>query len=440
VVLGVRSAVFMPVSDLGLIIVDEEHESSYKQDDHLRYHARDVALMRASLLKIPVVLGSATPSLQSAYHFRANRYTLLSMPNRIFERPLPELQVVDMRRESRKNRVLSLPLQRALLETLEKGEQALIFLNRRGFAAFLLCKTCGHVLQCLYCSVSLTFHQQDQSLRCHYCGWQRSVPQRCPSCEQEALVPHGFGTERVEREVRTLLPEERVVRIDRDTASHPGRVVEYLNAVRSSRVKVLIGTQMVAKGHDFPNITLVGIINADTALQVPDYRAGETTVQLLMQVAGRAGRGEKPGRAILQTYNPFHYTIDSVLQLDYLAFAQKELESRERLQYPPFTKFLKFLVTATKEEETREAAHQLAGLCREISAGMRHSDRHVAVLGPSPAPILKLSTRYRWHVFVKAWTNRDLQEFTEIVLSRVKDQSPLRRVQLAVDRDPVSIL
>jgi primosomal protein N' (replication factor Y) len=438
VILGVRSSIFMPVSNLGIIIVDEEHDASYKQEDRLRYHARDVALMRASKLGIPIVLGSATPSLQSLNHCRTKRYHLLSIPGRVLDRPLPTFQVVDMRRERGGSRIISNALRKELLETVQNGEQALLFLNRRGFATFYLCPECGNVVQCLHCSVSLTYHQKDDCLRCHYCGSERPVPDRCPDCDHGALTAVGFGTERIEEEVKKILPGAGIVRIDRDTASQPRNMLKLLDAVRCRRADVLIGTQMIAKGHDFPHITLVGVVNADTALQISDFRAGESTVQLLMQVAGRAGRGEKPGRVILQTYNPQHYTIRSVVNMDYMEFCKEELASREKLQYPPYTRMLKLLVTAPNEGVTRDAAHLLASLSREASDLLSEHNRHVAVLGPAPAPVQKLNNRFRWHIYIKGWTSQDLQLFIEAVMDRMKTVPQLRRVQIAVDRDPVS--
>ncbi|MHC1741970.1 MAG: primosomal protein N' [Syntrophobacteraceae bacterium] len=440
VILGVRSAIFMPVRELGLIIIDEEHDPSYKQEDHLRYHARDVALVRARSLGIPILLGSATPSLQSIANAQQQRYTLLTLPNRVFDRPLPEVRLVDMRRETRRDRILSRPLREALLETVGAGEQALLFLNRRGFASFLVCTACGHVPQCIHCSVSLTFHQHTNLLQCHYCGLEASVPPECPQCEKGVLLFHGFGTERLEEEVRKLLPDKTIIRIDRDTVKHSQRLVEYFNALRTSEAHVLIGTQMIAKGHDFPGITLVGIVSGDTALQVPDYRAGETTVQLLMQVAGRAGRGEKAGLAILQTYNPSHYTIESALRLDYGAFCDRELEIRRELQYPPHTRFIRFLVTDINEDLTREAAHELAALCRDIAVRARGAGSHAAVLGPSEAPLARLNRRYRWHVFVKAWSTQALTSLTQELLRMKSGTSSLKRLQLIIDRDPVSSL
>ncbi len=440
VLLGVRSAVFMPVSNLGLIIVDEEHDASLKQDDHLRYHGRDTAIMRARLLGIPIVLGSATPSLQSMHNVRRNRHALLSLPRRIHDRPLPEVRVVDMRTERRGYRILSSALQEAILETVQAGSQVLLFLNRRGFSSFLLCNTCGEALQCPHCSVSLTYHQSREHLRCHYCGWSQAVPEHCPTCDHAALIRHGFGTERVEEEVRKLLPGEPVVRIDRDTVKQSARITEHLNAIRHARAKILIGTQMIAKGHDFPNLTLVGIVNADTGLQIPDYRSAETTVQLLMQVSGRAGRGETPGLVLLQTYNPTHYSIEAALEGDYAKFCETELQKRRDLQYPPFTRLIRFLLTDPSEPRAQEAARRFGAICRDTADALKTRGRHVLVLGPSPAPLQKLSNRHRVHVLAKTWSSQDLQDFAREALARGKADSTVRRVSLAVDRDPVHTL
>jgi primosomal protein N' (replication factor Y) (superfamily II helicase) len=440
VLLGVRSAVFMPIQNLGLIIVDEEHDASLKQDDHLRYHGRDVAIMRARMLKIPILLSSATPSLQSMQNVRLNRHTLLSLPRRIHDRPLPEIQVVDMRQENKAHRILSHALRESIVDTVSSGNQLLLFLNRRGFSSFLLCSVCGEVVQCPHCSVSLTYHQSQNLLCCHYCGWKQAIPEHCPTCDHAALIRQGFGTERVEDEVRKLLPNEPIVRIDRDTVKQSARIIDHLNTIRRSEAKVLIGTQMIAKGHDFPNMTLVGIINSDTALQIPDYRSAETTVQLLMQVSGRAGRGEIPGRVLLQTYNPTHYTIEATLQGDYQRFCETELGKRKSLQYPPFTKFVRFLLTDTNEIRTQEAAHQLAEICSNVAVNLKSRGRHVSIMGPAPAPLQKLNNRHRYHVMAKTWTNGDLQDFTTEILSRARSIPVIRRVSFAVDRDPVNTL
>lgn len=438
IVLGARSAVLSAVKDLGLIVVDEEHDPAYKQEDRLRYNARDVALMRAKILGIPIVLGSATPSLQTIYRSRTGQYRRVSLPSRIFGRPLPELEIVDMKRESGRGGIFSAKLRESIEQVLKDGRQALIFLNRRGYAKYYLCNACGHVLQCVSCSLTLTYHKKEDCLRCHYCGWETSLPERCPSCSHAALFAHGFGTERVEKEIGRLFPGARTVRVDRDTMSSPEKLLDALDAVRSGRVNVLLGTQMIAKGHDFPNITLVGVINADAGLQVSDFRAGENLVQLLFQVAGRAGRGGEPGRVILQTFSPYHYTIESLLQMDYDGFCEKELMSRNELQYPPFTRLLKFLVTAKDEKIVREGAQFLAALCREKASVLKESEKHIAVLGPSPASYVKLKDRFRWQVFVKAWRSADMQHFVEIVLGSVKSDPGLRDVQVTVDRDPAS--
>ena len=440
VVLGVRSGIFMPVADPGLIIIDEEHDASFKQDDRLRYHARDAAVMRAKFLGIPVVLGSATPSFQSLEGCRSGRYTRLSLPNRVCDRPQPTMEFVDMRREMAGNRVISHSLQRALEETLQKNRQALLFLNRRGLSTFFLCRICGSVLQCDACSVSLTYHGPKDRLLCHYCGREKPPPELCPVCGRSGLIPHGFGTERVEEEIKRLFPKARTIRLDRDTASDSAEVAVRLDAMRDARADILIGTQMVAKGHDFPNITLVGVINADTSLQIADFRAGETTVQLLLQVAGRAGRGDDPGRVILQSFNPSHYTLVSVLKNDYEGFSEREMESRSMLQYPPYAKLLRFLVTAPDKDEARRGAEALAALCRLIAADMKAGNIHAAVMGPSPAPLVRLKNRFRRHLFIKTWTSREMQEFVEAVLRRIGESPHLRRVAVTVDRDPLTTL
>ena len=440
VVLGARSAVFMPIQNLGLIIVDEEHDLSYKQEDRLRYHARDVALVRAHMLGIPIVLGSATPSLQSLHHGLAGRYQTLNLPSRIFERPLPTLEVVDMRLQRGRFRILSGRLQEALKQTIGNGRQAILFLNRRGFATFLLCRSCGEALPCPHCSVTLTYHRERDLLSCHYCGYEQRQPDRCPRCDHTRLFLLGFGTERVEHELREFLPEVRLARMDRDVVTHSREMVRILDRVRSHQVDVLIGTQMVTKGHDFPNVTLVGVINADISLQMSDFRAGETTVQLLTQVSGRAGRGDDPGHVIIQTYNPRHPAIRCVFDGDYLSFAKQELEARKRLQYPPYTRLMKFLVTDRDPESARQAAQELARICREQATHMGTHKQAVAVLGPAPAPLSKLKNRYRWHLYVKAWNSKDLLDFAEAILTQAKGSAVLRRVQLSVDRDPVSTL
>ncbi|MHC1729845.1 MAG: primosomal protein N' [Syntrophobacteraceae bacterium] len=436
VVLGARSAVLTPLRNLRLIIIDEEHDTSYKQEDRLRYNARDVALMRGKTLGVPVVMGSATPSLTTMYRCSQGQYRTLLLPSRIMDRPHPEFEIVDMRREGGRGGMFSMKLREGIAETLQRGQQTLLFLNRRGFAKYFLCNSCGHTLQCVSCSVTLTYHKGDDCLRCHYCGWETHLPDRCPACAHAALFPHGFGTEKVEKELKNLFPEARVVRMDRDTMSSYDRLVDALDEVKSGKADILLGTQMVAKGHDFPNITLVGIINADAGLQVPDFRAGETLVQLLLQVAGRAGRGDEPGRVILQSFNPFHFTIESALRLDYDGFCDAELKSRKMLQYPPFSRLLKILVTANAEESAQSGARLLSALSRKKAETFRSAGRHIAVMGPAPAAFVKLKNRFRWQIFIKTWTSSDMQDFVGAVLESVKGDPNLRSVQITIDRDP----
>lgn len=438
VVLGARSAVLTPVLDLGLIIVDEEHDSSYKQEDHLRYNARDVALMRGKIVGAPVVMGSATPSVTTMHRCGENKYRSISLHSRVMNRPSPQFEVVDMKREGGRAGIFSFKLQEAVGQTLHSGRQALLFLNRRGYDRYYLCNACGQALHCVSCSVTLTYHKKDNRLRCHYCGWETTLPERCPICTQAALFAHGFGTEKLEKEVKRLWPAARVVRMDRDIMNTHNRLISALDSVRSGKADILLGTQMVAKGHDFPNLTLVGIINADAGLQAPDFRAGEVLVQLLIQVAGRAGRGDEPGRVILQTYNPSHFTIESALRLDYDGFCREELKSRKTLQYPPFARLLKILVTSASEESARSGARLFAAICREKAEVFRSTGSSVAVLGPSPSAYLKLKNRFRWQVFIKTWTSSDMQKFMECALESIKGDPALRAVQVTVDRDPAS--
>ncbi len=438
IVLGARSAVLMPVQDLGLMIVDEEHDSSYKQEDRLRYNARDVALMRGKIVGAPVVMGSATPSISTVYRCLEGKYRSISLHNRVMNRPQPQFDVVDMKREGGHAGIFSFKLKEAIRETVRGGHQALLFLNRRGYSSYYLCNACGEALHCLSCSVTLTYHEKDNCLRCHYCGWETPLPERCPVCANATVFAHGFGTEKVEKEVKKLFPDAHVVRMDRDVLNSHHQLISALEAVRSGKADILLGTQMVAKGHDFPNLTLVGIINADAGLQAPDFRAGESLVQLLIQVAGRAGRGDEPGRVILQTYNPSHFTIVSAIKLDYEGFCREELKSRETLQYPPFARLLKVLVTSASEESAQAGARLFAGICREKAQDFRSAGTNVAILGPSPSAYVKLKNRFRWQVFIKTWKSSDMQTFIESAIESIKGDPALRAVQITVDRDPAS--
>ena len=390
VVVGTRSAVFAPLPSVGLIVVDEEHDASYKQEESPRYHGRDVAIMRAKRAGALVVLGSATPSLESYRHATSGRYRLFTLPQRVGRRPLPSVRVVDMREEfaaQGADVVLSRELTEALDARLTRGEQALVLLNRRGFATAVFCRECGRSLECPNCSVSLTFHRAAGQARCHYCGYARARPTTCPECAGRYLEQVGFGTERVEAEIVTRWPDARVARLDRDTVRRRGAAAQLLGRFASGAIDILVGTQMVAKGHDFPNVTLVGVISADVGLGVADYRAAERTFQLLTQVAGRAGRGEIPGAAIVQTLHPDHYSIRHACRQAYEPFYDEEQRFRLAMQYPPEVALVSAVVRGTHYRQTMQEAADLV-------AALKRRPRRFRVLGPAPAPLGRLRAQY----------------------------------------------
>ena len=436
VALGTRSAVFLPLRNCGLIIVDEEHDPSYKQEDRLRYNARDVALMRAQMLQIPILLGSATPSLQSYHNAREGRYGLFTITQRVHRHPLPEVEVVDMRRE-RSPRMFSNRLKEALEETFAMGFQSLLFLNRRGYAPYVLCRSCGYVATCRRCSIPLTYHIDENNLRCHYCGFVTENIQTCPKCERSVLLYIGFGTEKIEKEVKTILPQAQIARIDRDVIKNMKDLVSTLNQIRQGKVQVIIGTQMITKGHDFPLLSLTGIINADGALALPDFRSGELTAQQLLQVSGRAGRRESIGRVIIQTYNPSHYVIESAVKGDYSLFCEKELESREKLFYPPYARMARIICESTDMEKVYEGVYDLADFIRSTA---QPENWECVVIGPAPAPFFKLRDRYRWHILVKARHSAVLTEFLAKIWHSKAVDKLRRKIKVTVDRDPITCL
>ncbi|HHV93288.1 MAG TPA: primosomal protein N' [Firmicutes bacterium] len=403
IVVGARSAVFAPFTRLGLIIIDEEHEQSYRQEDMPRYHARDVALWRAKRHGAVVVLGSATPSVESAYLAETGVYRQLVLPERIETRPLPPVEIVDMRAELKHgNRsMLSRRLRLAISQRLQKREQMIILLNRRGYATCVLCRECGHVMQCKNCRVTLTYHEPDRSVRCHYCGWQVPLPRLCPECRSQLLRRFGVGTQRVEEVLLREFPGARVLRMDMDTTRRKGAHRAILGAFERGEADILLGTQMIAKGLDFPNVTLVGVISADTSLSIPDFRAGERTFQLLTQVAGRAGRGDKGGEVIIQTYNPEHYSIQAAAAHDYTAFYQEELSFRREMGYPPYAFLARVLISGPAEGEVMETAHKAWEALRQLTADLGLKPQDVGIFGPMPAPLSLVRKRYRWHIIVK---------------------------------------
>jgi len=439
IVVGARSAVFAPVPNLGLIVVDEEHDPAYKNEGGLPYQARDAALYRGHLAGTAVVLGSATPAITTFYHAQQGKYGYLSLPQRVTPQPLPQIHLIDLRhqREGRRRAILAAPLRLALQDTLARGEQALLFLNRRGYANVYFCLFCGHIRQCPACSVTLTLHRREGRLRCHYCGYQEDIPALCPACQSAALKHHGLGTERLEKEVQALFPQARIGRLDRDTATTARQVRAILEELRGRRLDLLIGTQMITKGHDFPQVTLVGVVMADLSLYFPEYHAGERTFQLLTQVAGRAGRGDRPGQVFIQTFHPDHPALQAALTQDYQAFYQTELAARQELGYPPFTRLALLTVQSKNADKAAKAAaataQQLQSLL--ITAGLTS---HVRVLGPAPAPRSRLKEYYRWHILLKSYGRQPLAT----VLAAVRTLAAQKigsAVALFIDVDPVGM-
>jgi primosomal protein N' (replication factor Y) (superfamily II helicase) len=439
IVVGARSAVFSPVPNLGLIVVDEEHDPAYKNEGGLPYQARDAALYRGQLAQAAVVLGSATPAVTTFYRAREGKYHYLNLPRRVTPQALPQIHLINLKeqRERRRLPIISSPLRLALSETLARGEQALLFLNRRGYANVYFCLFCGHILQCPSCSVTLTLHRQEERLRCHYCGYQEPVPAVCPECQSAALKHYGLGTERLEKEVQVLFPQARVGRLDRDTASRSGQALAILGELKEQRLDILIGTQMITKGHDFPQVTLVGVVAADLSLFFPEYHAGERTFQLLTQVAGRAGRGDIPGQVFIQTFHPEHVALTATQNHDYQAFFEAELRTREILGYPPFTRLALLTVQGKTPEHVERAA---AATVRNLQAAVASKDwgAYLRILGPAPAPRSRLKEYYRWHILLKSYGRRPLAELVQKIRVGFGKKWGTG-IGLLVDMDPVGM-
>ena len=432
VVVGTRSAVFAPLDGVGLVVVDEEHDTSYKQEESPRYHARSVAIMRAQAAGALVVLGSATPSLETFNHARRGRYRRVAMTERVHRRPLPGVQVVDMRAEMASEAgeaAISRSLAEALERTLARGEQALILLNRRGFAAAVLCRQCGRTFECPNCSVSLTLHRRAGRVRCHYCNYSATRPSTCAHCAGPYLETVGFGTERIEAELAELLPEAAVARLDRDAVRRRGAAQSLLARFRAGEIDVLVGTQMIAKGHDFPNVTLVGVVSADVGLQVADFRAAERTFQLLTQVAGRAGRGDRPGTAIVQSFHPEHYSIVHACRQAYGPFFDEEMRYRTALHYPPVVSMVNAIVRGRSLAAAMRDAARMAGMLRAARSSFE-------VLGPAVAPISRLRGQHRAQIFLKGVNRTAMRAAVRATLEANPDLG--RRV--TIDVDPVSLL
>ncbi|OGR01754.1 MAG: primosomal protein N' [Deltaproteobacteria bacterium RIFOXYD12_FULL_50_9] len=439
IVIGARSAVFAPLDNIGLIIVDEEHDGAYKQEDGLRYNARDLAVLRASQTLATVILGSATPSITTYYHALTGKYRLLELTKRIENRPLPEVQIIDLKKiptVSGAPPLFSNDLVNGIKETLAAGDQVLIFLNRRGFSNFMLCQDCGKSVQCRQCSVTMTLHQGRRELACHYCGTTMRSDICCPHCRSSRLVGVGSGTERVEDELAKRFPKARIARLDKDTATDRNYYIKIFKAVRERQIDILIGTQMIAKGLHFPNVTLVGIIWADASLGLPDFRAGERTFQLLAQVTGRAGRGEKPGRVIIQTHQPQHYSVVTAQAHDYQGMVDRELSLRRELGFPPFARLINFRIEGEEEGRTREAAELLAGLLKKLI----RKPSSLIVLGPAPAPLTRLRSQYRWQILLKGIEVEALNDVCTRLLAGLPPVLKGKAIKLMVDVDPENML
>lgn len=435
VVVGTRSGIFAPVQNLGLVIVDEEHDGSYKQQETPRYHARDVALMRAKEANAVAVLGSATPSIESRFNADSGKYTLLRLPDRIARRPMPQVQLIDMRvefLETRKQATFSRKLIEEMDLRLKQGEQTMLLLNRRGFSSFLVCRACGERLQCANCAVALTHHRRDRRMLCHYCGYAEKIPTECPKCGSDHIQFLGTGSERVEDELHLLLPTARIARLDRDSTAGKGAFEQILQSFRAGDIDILVGTQMIAKGHDIPNVTLVGVVLADIGLSMPDFRAAERTFQLLTQASGRAGRGDAPGRVIVQTLSPEHYAVRLAADQDYEGFYKKEMEFRKWLRYPPFAAVANVLLRAEKQQDALDMATQLGYLLNPPPEGIR-------VIGPAEAPVPRLKNEYRYQILLKAVKRAVLRDMlNQLRAFAQKDRWPA--TALVIDVDPISLM
>ena len=449
IVIGPRSAIFAPVQKLGMLIIDEEHSDSYKSETAPRYHAREVAQKRSDLANCLVLLGSATPSLESFHRARNGSYQLLNLPNRVFDRKMPDVHIVDMRTELKKgNRTIFSDLLRsAIEERLVRREQIILFLNRRGHSTYVFCRTCGYVERCDNCSISLTYHREKQQLICHHCGSNRPTQPLCPQCSSEAIRFFGAGTEAVEQEVHKAFPLARVKRFDADSTARKNAHQQILDEFGQQKIDILIGTQMVSKGLDFPNVTLVGVIAADTALNLPDFRASEQTFSLLTQVAGRSGRAELEGKVVIQTYMPEHYCIEAAQKHDYLDFYAQEIVARDALRYPPFAHVATLLLRGKDEQAVIEAAHATRDQLEIWQTDQEHASQvpkvegtSVEILGPAPAPLSKIEGKFRWHLLLRSTDPKKMGQ----LFKRFTDEPPAiiksKAIEFVIDIDPTNTL
>jgi len=436
VIVGTRSAIFAPAEKLGLVIVDEEQESSYKQEETPRYHGRDVAIVRAKLENALALLGSATPSLETYHHARSGKYELLTLTQRVAERSLPAVEILDLRedfKQTHQTSPISSRLREALQECLNFQTQALVLINRRGYSWSVICRSCGATVQCANCSISMTHHKNRNRLECHYCGSAQSIPKNCPKCDSKYVYFFGEGSEQLEERLRKEFPEARIARLDRDTARTKRQFQETLGAFADGALDILVGTQMLAKGHDFQRVTLVGVISADSSLHLPDFRAAERTFQLLTQVAGRAGRGDLPGRVLIQTYYPEHYAIQDAVRQDYSAFFERELHFRRMMAYPPFTALANIIVRDTSLENAIRYSRQLSEYFSP------HDVKGLRILGPAAAPLAKLKREHRFQFLLKSPKRSLLAKILGGAMAYL-DLKEIPETAVLVDMDPLSLM
>ncbi len=451
IIIGPRSAIFAPLRDIGLIVVDEEHDSAYKQDDGIRYNARDLAVALARRSECPVVLGSATPSAESYANARRGRYKLLRLTHRALGRPLATVEIVDLREQlatkavrineqsGAEGETAPVPISPVLIDALRTnlaaGGQSLVFLNRRGYHNFLQCHLCGNVIACPNCSVSLTFHLRDRTIRCHYCGQSVAAPEKCEACGGFGLEGQGFGTERLTHTIAELIPNARIERMDSDTSGRRGTRGAIVDALRRGALDIVVGTQMITKGFDFPGVTLVGVVLADLTLNLPDFRSAERTFQLLTQVAGRAGRGEQPGRVLIQTYAPHHYSVRAARDQDYERFMRREFNLRRELDYPPFARLVMVRIEGADASLVNDISRRVAVILGRLAQpdGLR-------VLGPAPAPIERIKQRYRWQVVLKSQDFKAMRAAIATMRAQIAEAAERAKVRVAIDIDPVNMM
>jgi primosomal protein N' (replication factor Y) (superfamily II helicase) len=434
IVIGARSAIFAPVTNLGLIIVDEEHEQSYKQETSPRYQGRDLAIVRARLEKAAVILGSATPSLESWYNSELGKFNLHQLSSRPTPQGLPDIQLLDLRSEEQTD-LLSLTLRDAIQECLEKKEQVILLQNRRGFASFVQCQACGILQQCPNCEISLYYHHDQDALLCHYCGYKIPIPRKCPACGGYTFSFGAPGTQKIEQLLKIYFPTARVMRLDSDSSGKKDTYSRMYDKMHRGEIDILLGTQMISKGLDFPHVTLVGVVLADISLNVPDFRSAERTFNLLTQVAGRSGRGEKPGKVIIQTWNPEHYAIQYACRQDFTSFATEEMQYRKRLLYPPYYRLGRFLFTGADDKKLKSCLTGYHARLEKLKS--KYPDPRLIILGPVPAPLSKINQSYRWHIILKAIDAETLSRVAGELETVLKLPSSIK---LTIDIDPYSLM